>query len=236
MCSSDLSLNRMNYAGPVVFESFKESGGIEYTCDVCWGLQLAVVSTKDFNTKTVEFTGKNGQSMAKEEATTEQEKRSMIDRAKDKSVRDVKLVCLKNRAGRPRYDVDFKYEPAYDTFTPVETWTEPPKPFSGPPRPEPGGAGSPEPRVLRPDEGIDLPAGDPDGSPAESSGTAPDGSAPQPEPGAGSAVLDPDGGIDLPDCDEDGNTVAPSDAAQAGRGTETGAHAVNADEKGEVDY
>ena len=34
------SVNRSNYLTPIDFESLKESGGIEYTCDVIWGLQL----------------------------------------------------------------------------------------------------------------------------------------------------------------------------------------------------
>ena len=37
------SLNRQNYLTPIDFESFKESGGIEYTADVIWGLQLSVI-------------------------------------------------------------------------------------------------------------------------------------------------------------------------------------------------
>ena len=38
------SLNRQNYLTPIDFESFKESGGIEYTADVIWGLQLQVMN------------------------------------------------------------------------------------------------------------------------------------------------------------------------------------------------
>ena len=34
------SVNRQNYMTAIDFESFKESGGIEYTADVLWGLQL----------------------------------------------------------------------------------------------------------------------------------------------------------------------------------------------------
>ena len=43
------SLNRSNYLTPVDFESFKESGGIEYTCDVLWGLQLQAINEDVFN-------------------------------------------------------------------------------------------------------------------------------------------------------------------------------------------
>ena len=38
------SFNRMNYAQVVSFESFKESGNIEYTADVVWALQLNVMN------------------------------------------------------------------------------------------------------------------------------------------------------------------------------------------------
>ena len=37
------SLNRQNYLAPIDFESFKESGGIEYTADVVWGIQLQIM-------------------------------------------------------------------------------------------------------------------------------------------------------------------------------------------------
>ena len=43
------SLNRQNYLTPIDFESFKESGGIEYTADVIWGLQLSVMNDDLFD-------------------------------------------------------------------------------------------------------------------------------------------------------------------------------------------
>lgn len=50
------SLNRTNYLSPIDFESFKESGGIEYTADVVWGLQLQCMNGDLFTTdkKTIE--------------------------------------------------------------------------------------------------------------------------------------------------------------------------------------
>ena len=39
------SFNRTNYAQSVAFESFKESGNIEYTADVVWGLQLNIMNS-----------------------------------------------------------------------------------------------------------------------------------------------------------------------------------------------
>ena len=42
------SLNRQNYLTQIDFESFKESGGIEYTADVVWGMQLACMQEPIF--------------------------------------------------------------------------------------------------------------------------------------------------------------------------------------------
>ena len=39
------SFNRTNYTQGVSFESFKESGNIEYTADVVWALQLNVLNS-----------------------------------------------------------------------------------------------------------------------------------------------------------------------------------------------
>ena len=47
--TSGLVLLRQNYLTQVDFESFKESGGIEYTADVVWGLQLEVLHDALFN-------------------------------------------------------------------------------------------------------------------------------------------------------------------------------------------
>ena len=43
------SVNRANYLTPIDFESLKESGGIEYTADVIWGLQLQILNDKLFD-------------------------------------------------------------------------------------------------------------------------------------------------------------------------------------------
>lgn len=93
------SLNRNNYLTPVDFESFKESGGIEYTADVIWGLQLAVMNDSVFDS-----------------ATKIKEKREKVKEAKRKTPREVELVCLKNRFGKPSFYVPFDYYPAADLF------------------------------------------------------------------------------------------------------------------------
>lgn len=96
------SLNRQNYSTPVDFESFKESGGIEYTADVVWGLQLSILHEDAY---------------IKEKNVIRQ--REMIAEAKSgKQFRDVDLVCLKNRYGIIGNTVQFMYYPANDFFCP----------------------------------------------------------------------------------------------------------------------
>lgn len=93
------SVNRGNYLAQIDFESLKESGGIEYTCDVVWGLQLQVVNSPDFQ--------KEGNVTAK---------RLKIKEAKAANPRKVQLVCLKNRYGVASFDCYFDYFPANDLF------------------------------------------------------------------------------------------------------------------------
>jgi replicative DNA helicase len=96
------SLNRSNYLTPIDFSSFKESGGIEYTADVIWGLQLPVMNDELFD--------KEAKLKAKREAVKE---------AKVANPRDIELVCLKNRYGVSSYSCSFKYYARYDYFLPV---------------------------------------------------------------------------------------------------------------------
>lgn len=93
------SVNRSNYLTPIDFESFKESGGIEYTADVVWGLQLEVLNDEIF--------GKENKL---------KEKREKIREAKAADPRRVELVCLKNRYGISSYKAAFDYYPKYDIF------------------------------------------------------------------------------------------------------------------------
>lgn len=89
------SFNRQNYGQQVAFESFKESGNIEYSADVVWGLQL--YATREL----------------KEGATNQN--REIISKAKEANPRQVELKCLKNRQGK-NYSCYFKYYAAVDTF------------------------------------------------------------------------------------------------------------------------
>lgn len=95
------SLNRQNYLTQIDYESFKESGGIEYTADVLWGLQLTVLHDDIFNTQ-----------------AKLNEKRERIRKAKADNPRKVELVCLKNRFGISSYSCSFDYYPNVDWFSP----------------------------------------------------------------------------------------------------------------------
>jgi replicative DNA helicase len=88
------SFNRENYNTAVSMMAFKESGSIEYSCDVLIGLQLKGVGDKDkdFN----------------------------VDEAKQKYPREVELVILKNRKGITGSKVQFEYYAPYNFFKDVE--------------------------------------------------------------------------------------------------------------------
>lgn len=94
------SVNRANYMVPFDFESLKESGGIEFTADVVWGLQLQCINEDIFV--------KEGRI---------KEKREMIKKAKAATPRKIELSCLKNRYGIANYSCYFNYYPANDLFT-----------------------------------------------------------------------------------------------------------------------
>ena len=94
------SVNRANYLTPIDFESLKESGGIEYTSDVIWGLQLQCLNDPIFD-----------------KANNLKERRQKVKEAKAATPRKIELVCLKNRYGIANYSCYFNYYPAADLFT-----------------------------------------------------------------------------------------------------------------------
>ncbi len=94
------SFNRLNYYQQVSFESFKESGNIEYTADVVWALQLNVVNNI-----------KIGAAIS--------DTRKKFEDAKRQQPRQIQLKCLKNRQGQ-NYDCYFKYYSAHDYFAPCQ--------------------------------------------------------------------------------------------------------------------
>ena len=95
------SLNRSNYLTPVDFEAFKESGGIEYTADVIWGLQLSIMNEEIFD---------------KDKGL--KPKRDAVREAKKATPREIELICLKNRYGISSYVCNFDYYAQFDYFIP----------------------------------------------------------------------------------------------------------------------
>ena len=93
--------NRENYYQSVSFKSFKESGAIEYSADVLWGL---------------ENYGVNADGEPSE---------SEIKKMSKEKIRKVKFSCLKNRNGG-QYECFFRYHAAFDYFEPFEEKEERP--------------------------------------------------------------------------------------------------------------
>ncbi len=93
------SLNRTNYLATFSFESLKETGGLEYSCDCIWGLQLQCLREELFS---------------KDKAL--KEKRERVNRAKNEMPRKVELVSLKNRFGKATFSCTFDYFPDRDLF------------------------------------------------------------------------------------------------------------------------
>lgn len=93
------SMNRMSYSDIISMAALKESGAIEYTADVCIGLQLA-------NMEQI----KVGTSTGKAEKT--------IRQMKGKTERDMEIVILKNRNGKIGDELQFKYYAMFHHFAP----------------------------------------------------------------------------------------------------------------------
>lgn len=104
------SFNRSSYLEPVSYESFKETGMIEATCDYVWGLQLSVIDTEDYFTETGAKGGKVSRADWSKKEMQQAEQMQMPKR--------VQLVSLKNRGGRQTYKANFLYYPQHDYFEP----------------------------------------------------------------------------------------------------------------------
>lgn len=91
------SLNRGSYVEELALDSFKESGNIEFTADVVWGLQLYFDKNKSESRKNT----------------------GLIEEKKKAIPRLIELKCLKNRNGA-NYTCHFKYLAHVDTFIACE--------------------------------------------------------------------------------------------------------------------
>lgn len=98
------SLNRANYLNPISYESFKESGSIEYTSDVLIGLQYQAVNA---------LSCLDSKKIAEKRAIM----KTAIDGDKDDGFRrDIELVILKNRHGKQQYSIPFHFWPSRNYF------------------------------------------------------------------------------------------------------------------------
>lgn len=93
------SFNRGSYLNPIDYESFKESGGIEYTADCIMGLQLQAINEESFTNEKKDTT-----------------KREILKKAKRANPRKIEMVCLKNRGGISSFSCFFNYYPNCDTY------------------------------------------------------------------------------------------------------------------------
>lgn len=82
------SLNRASYDKSINMTGFKESGGIEYSADVLFGLQLKGVEGQDFD----------------------------VEKAKSDNPRKIELKILKNRNGKTGGSIFFEYYPEFNYF------------------------------------------------------------------------------------------------------------------------
>ena len=88
----------MSYSDIISMAALKESGAIEYTADVCIGLQLA-------NMEQIKI----GTSTGKAEKTVRQ--------MKGKTEREMEIVILKNRNGKIGDELPYKYYAMFHHFT-----------------------------------------------------------------------------------------------------------------------
>ena len=92
------SMNRTSYSDVISMVSIKESGAIEYTSDVCIGLQMAAMDS------IVDGSKKQGQ----------QEKK--VRKLKSKLNRDMQAVILKQRNGQIGAEIPFTYCAMFNHF------------------------------------------------------------------------------------------------------------------------
>jgi len=100
------SFNRESYTSGASLDSFKESGGIEYTADVLWALQLRLSFGGNVNSET-----DNKQVKKKTVAKA-------FANALEQDPRLTELIYLKNRYGQANKKVHFIYFPKSDYFEP----------------------------------------------------------------------------------------------------------------------
>ena len=98
------SFNRDNYLAPVNLASFKESGAIEYSSDVIWGLQLEGMDYKDGE--------KDGDRIKR----IRKLKREADEQGRNGEAQHIELKVLKNRENGKGHKIPFSFYPFFSYF------------------------------------------------------------------------------------------------------------------------
>ena len=98
------SFNRDNYLAPVNLTSFKESGAIEYSSDVIWGLQLEGMDYKDGE--------KDGDRIKR----IRKLKREADEQGRNGEAQHIELKVLKNRENGKGHKIPFSFYPFFSYF------------------------------------------------------------------------------------------------------------------------
>lgn len=97
------SFNRENYLEPVSMTSFKESGAVEYSSDILFGLQYAGMDYRE------------GDSEKKRKERIRDLTEEVFRKKRNKEPIEVELKCLKNRNGY-QFTTTFRMIPAFNFF------------------------------------------------------------------------------------------------------------------------
>lgn len=100
------SFNRENYLEPVSMTSFKESGAVEYSSDILFGLQYAGMEYQE------------GDSDKKRKERLKDMMNEIYRKKKSREPIEVELKCLKNRNGH-QFTLSFRMIPACNYFEPM---------------------------------------------------------------------------------------------------------------------
>ena len=103
------SFNRASNYEPISYESFKETGMIESTCDYVFGLQLTIQDADNSNFYLT--LGTNGM-----KERPPHDKKNLIQQEQIKTPKKVEFVSLKNRRGKQFFTACFDYFPCYDFY------------------------------------------------------------------------------------------------------------------------
>jgi len=104
------SLNRQNYYSKVEFDSFKESGNIEYTSDIVLAMDFATVR---------HFTEKSNTETNKAKVF------EIVDTQYKNDIKEISIITLKNRFNKPRQIADLTFLAKYGVFTDNDTFYNP---------------------------------------------------------------------------------------------------------------